>query len=58
MNILTVNLVLSTLVFWMAARIYLVPQLARLRPHTVLVPILLLHSLRHLGPTRRPTAIY
>jgi hypothetical protein len=49
MNILTVNLVLSTFVFWTAARIYLVPNLARLDPRAILVPILLLHSLRHLG---------
>lgn len=49
MNILTVNLVLSTLVFWVAARIYVVPNLARWSPQAVLVPILLLHSLRHLG---------
>jgi hypothetical protein len=49
MNILTVNLVLSTLVFWAAARIYLLPKLPQLRPQTVLLPILLLHSLRHLG---------
>jgi len=49
MNILTVNLVLSALVFFIAARIYLFPRLAELQPETVLVPILLLHSLRHLG---------
>jgi hypothetical protein len=49
MNILTVNLVLSTLVFWVAARIYLVPNLTRWSPQAVLVPILLLHSFRHLG---------
>lgn len=49
MNILTVNLVLSTLVFWVAARLYVVPNLPRLAPQTVLLPILLLHSLRHLG---------
>jgi hypothetical protein len=49
MNILTVNLILSTFVFWVAARIYLLPKLAQLPPQTVLVPILLLHSLRHLG---------
>ena len=46
MNILTVNLVLSTFVFWVAARIYVLPKL---RPEVVLVPILLLHSFRHLG---------
>jgi hypothetical protein len=49
MNILTVNLLLSTLVFWVAARIYILPKLQVLRPQTVLLPILLLHSLRHLG---------
>ena len=49
MNILTINLVLSTLVFWAAAQIYVVPRLSQLAPQTVLVPILLLHSFRHLG---------
>ncbi|HKA42220.1 MAG TPA: hypothetical protein VKF40_09550 [Burkholderiales bacterium] len=49
MNILTANLVLSTLVFWVAARIYVVPRLHELRPQAVLLPILLLHSFRHLG---------
>lgn len=49
MNILTLNLVLSTLVFWLAARIYVVPNLGRWTPRAVLVPILLLHSFRHLG---------
>ena len=49
MNILTINLLFSTLVFYVAARIYLWPKLPQLDPRTVLVPILLLHSLRHLG---------
>ncbi|MCD6040856.1 MAG: hypothetical protein K0R40_459 [Burkholderiales bacterium] len=49
MNILTVNLVLSTLVFWLAARIYVWPNLPRLGARSILLPILLLHSLRHLG---------
>ena len=49
MNILTVNLLCSTLVFWLAARIYLVPKLHELQPQAVLLPILLLHSFRHLG---------
>jgi len=49
MNVLTVNLLLSTLVFWCAARIYVVPRLPELAPQTVLVPILLLHAFRHLG---------
>ena len=49
MNILTVNLVLSTVIFWIAARLYLLPRLNEMRPQTVLLPILLLHSFRHLG---------
>jgi hypothetical protein len=49
MNILTVNLLFSTLVFWIAARLYLLPKLGTLKPQTVLLPILLLHGLRHLG---------
>jgi hypothetical protein len=49
MNILTVNLLFSTLVFWAAARIYLLPKLGELEPRTVLLPILLHHSFRHLG---------
>ena len=48
-RILTLNLVASTVVFYVAARIYLLPQLGRLRARAVLIPILLLHSLRHLG---------
>ena len=48
-RILTVNLIASTAVFYVAARIYLLPHLGRLRPRAVLLPILLLHSLRHLG---------
>jgi hypothetical protein len=48
-NILTVHLLFSTLVFWIAARLYVLPKLARLRPQAVLLPILLLHSFRHLG---------
>ena len=49
MNILTLNLAFSTLVFWIAARLYLLPNLASLQPRAVLLPILLLHSFRHLG---------
>jgi len=48
-NILTINLLASSLVFWVTARIYLFPELKRLDPRSVLVPILLLHALRHLG---------
>jgi hypothetical protein len=49
MSILTINLAFSTLVFWIAARLYLLPDLASLQPRAVLLPILLLHSFRHLG---------
>ncbi len=49
MNILTINLLFSTLVFWVAARIYVLPRLGDGRPERVLTPILLLHALRHLG---------
>jgi hypothetical protein len=49
MNILTVNLVLSTLVFGTVCWIYVVPKMSKLEPRTILVPILLLHSMRHLG---------
>src|SRR6266446_6877005 len=48
-RILTLNLVATTAVFYVAAKIYLLPHLGRLRPSAVLIPILLLHSLRHLG---------
>jgi len=47
--ILTVNLLLSTLVFGVAARIYILPRLHTLKPQTILLPVLLLHSTRHLG---------
>lgn len=49
MNILAVNLVFSTLVFWIAAKLYVLPKLDACEPRTILLPILLLHSLRHLG---------
>jgi hypothetical protein len=49
MNILTANLLLSTFLFWLIAKIYLLPRLPELRPQTVLLPVLLLHSFRHLG---------
>ena len=49
MNLLTVNLLMSTLVFWIAARLYVLPKLAECEPRAVLLPILLLHATRHLG---------
>ena len=48
-NVLTINLAFSTLIFWLIARIYLLAKLPSLDPRVVLVPILLLHSTRHLG---------
>jgi hypothetical protein len=59
MNILTVNLLLSTLIFWTAARLYVLPKLNEYEPRIILLPILLLHSLRHLGLMfLSPGAIY
>ncbi len=48
-RVLVLNLVANTAIFYVAARLYLLPQLSRLRPKEILVPILLLHSTRHLG---------
>ena len=48
-RILTLNLLANTAIFYVAARIYLFPLLSRVRPRQILVPILLLHSTRHLG---------
>jgi hypothetical protein len=49
MNILTINLLFSTLVFGIAARLYLIPRLPGLAARSVVLPILLLHAMRHLG---------
>jgi hypothetical protein len=49
MNILTLNLLFSTLVFWIAARIYILPKLQTFAPRDILLPILILHAFRHLG---------
>jgi DNA-binding HxlR family transcriptional regulator len=49
MNILTVNLLFSTLIFWIAARIYVLPRLSEWEARSVLIPILLLHAFRHFG---------
>jgi hypothetical protein len=46
---LTLNLVFGTLVFAAAARIYVLPRIHEWKPEAVLVPVLLLHSQRHLG---------
>lgn len=49
MNILTVNLLFTTLVFGITAKLYVLPRLAQIEPRSVVLPILLLHALRHLG---------
>ncbi|MGH8688137.1 MAG: hypothetical protein ACREVQ_10585 [Burkholderiales bacterium] len=48
-NLLAVHLALNVFVFWIAARLYLLPRLAQLDERSVLLPILLLHATRHLG---------
>lgn len=48
-RILTINLIGTTVVFYAAVRLYLIPRLGTLTTRSVLLPILLLHSLRHLG---------
>jgi hypothetical protein len=48
-RVIVLNLLANTAIFYVAARLYLLPALSRLRPQQVLVPILLLHSTRHLG---------
>ncbi len=47
--LLPLNLVANTAIFYLAARLYLLPLVPRLRPRQILIPILLLHSTRHLG---------
>jgi len=47
---------LSTLVFYIGARLYLLPRLHELDPKAVLLPILLLHAMRHLGLSSWPRA--
>jgi len=48
-RILSINLLASTVIFYAAARIYVLPKLDRWSFRTVMLPILLLHSFRHLG---------
>lgn len=46
---LTINLVCGIAVCYAAARIYILPKVGETSPRTILIPILILHSLRHLG---------
>ena len=48
-RVIVLNLVANTVIFYVAARLYLFPLIPRVRPQQILVPILLLHSTRHLG---------
>lgn len=48
-RILTVNLICSTVIFYVGVRMYLLPRIATLKPQAILIPILILHSFRHLG---------
>ena len=48
-QILTLNLILSTVVFAVGANIYVIPNLAKWSTQSVLIPLLLLQSFRHLG---------
>ena len=48
-SVLPLNLIANTAIFYIAARLYLLPLVSRFRPQQILVPILLLHSTRHLG---------
>jgi len=48
-RVIVLNLVANTLIFYVAARLYLLPLIPRVRPQQILVPILLLHSTRQLG---------
>ena len=49
MSILSINLLFSTVVFWIAAKLYLLPKLRDVSARNLLLPILLLHAFRHLG---------
>src|SRR5215469_11385106 len=48
-RVLTLNLIANTAIFYLATRLYLIPLIPRVRPRQILIPILLLHSTRHLG---------
>src|SRR5215831_691738 len=48
-RVIVLNLLANTAIFYVAARLYLLPLVPRVQPQLILVPILLLHSTRHLG---------
>ncbi len=48
-RVIVLNLVANTAILYVAARLYLFPLIPRVSVKQILVPILLLHSSRHLG---------
>jgi hypothetical protein len=48
-RVIVLNLVANTAIFYVAARLYLLPLIPRVPLQQILVPILLFHSMRHLG---------
>ena len=48
-RVIVLNLFANTAIFYVAARLYLLPLVPRVQPQQILVPILLLHSTRHRG---------
>ena len=48
-RVLTINLICSTLIFYIGAKIYILPKINEVKPKVILIPILILHSFRHLG---------
>jgi hypothetical protein len=48
-RVIVLNLAANTVIFYVAARLYLLPLVPRVALKYILVPILLLHSMRHLG---------
>src|SRR5438067_613169 len=48
-RVLLLNLIANAAIFYVAIRLYLLPLIPRLQPQQILIPILLLHSTRHLG---------
>jgi hypothetical protein len=48
-RVIVLNLLANTAIFYVAARLYLLPLVPRVALKYILVPILLLHSMRHLG---------
>src|SRR4029434_5674207 len=48
-RVLPLNLIANAAIFYLAVRLYVWPLIPRFRPQQILLPILLLHSTRHLG---------